>query len=201
LERARVGIYPQNIEADVSPPRLQRFFARTEKGYQISRQIREMVVFARHNLGKDPPFSRLDLVSCRNVLIYLQPALQKKIVRVFHYGLNPTGVLLLGMSESVADELFQPLDRKLKLYLKRNVPAHAAFDVVFGGMTPGTGVEERERQRTEGRVPLTAQQLADRKVIEKYSPPGVVISENGDVVQFRGRTGPYLEPAPGNATL
>src|SRR5581483_11882932 len=147
LERARVGIYPQNIEADVSPPRLQRFFARTEKGYQISRQIREMVVFARHNLGKDPPFSRLDLVSCRNVLIYLQPQLQKKIVRVFHYGLNPTGVLLLGLSESVPEELFQPLDRKLKLYLKRNVPAHATFEVVFGATPPAAAGEERPRAR------------------------------------------------------
>src|SRR5581483_3347400 len=116
LERARVGIYPQNIEADVSPPRLQRFFARAEKGYQISRQIREMIVFARHNLGKDPPFSRLDFISCRNVLIYLQPQLQKKIIRVFHYGLNSSGMLLLGSSETVSDDLFQLVDRKLRLY-------------------------------------------------------------------------------------
>jgi two-component system CheB/CheR fusion protein len=200
LERARTGIYPNNIEVDVVPARLQRFFARAEKGYQISRQIREMVVFARHNLGKDPPFSRLDLISCRNVLIYLQPALQKKIVRVFHYALNPAGMLLLGSSESVSDDLFQTLDRRLKLYVKRNVPAHAAFDVIFGGISAGGG-DEHGRPRPEARTPLTAQQLADRKVIEKYSPPGVVISENLDVVQFRGRTGPYLEPAPGNATL
>jgi two-component system CheB/CheR fusion protein len=199
LERARVGIYPQNIEADVSPPRLQRFFARAEKGYQISRQIREMIVFARHNLGKDPPFSRLDFISCRNVLISLQPQLQKKIIRVFHYGLNSSGMLLLGSSETVSDDLFQLVDRKLRLYSKRNVPTHASFDVVFGGVP--AGATDDRRPRPEVRSSLTAQQLADRKVLEKYSPPGVVINENMDVVQFRGRTGPYLEPTPGNATL
>ncbi len=199
LERARAGLYPHNVEADVTPPRLQRFFARTDKGYLISRQIREMVVFARHNLGKDPPFSHLDLVSCRNLLIYLQPTLQKKIARVFHYALNPGAALLVGNSESMGDELFQVVDRRFKLYVKRSVPSLAAFDVIFGGATVA---EHDERARPHAnRAPLTAQQLADRKVIEKYGPPGVVIAENLDVVQFRGRTGPFLEPAPGNATL
>jgi capsular polysaccharide biosynthesis protein len=101
LQRARQAHYPQNIELDVSPARLQRFFQAHDKGYQVSRTIRDMVVFARQDLGKDPPFSRLDLISCRNVLIYLRGPLQRKVLRVFHYALRPEGCLLLGTSESV----------------------------------------------------------------------------------------------------
>ncbi len=202
LERARIGIYPQNIDLDVTPGRLQRFFARADKGYQISRQVREMVVFARHNLAKDPPFSRLDLVSCRNVLIYLQSPLQKKIMRVFHYGLNPSGFLLLGTSESVAEgsDLFQLVDRRLRIYSKKNIASRAVFDVAFGGSSAEPG-EDRARPRAEGRPTVSAQQLADRKVLEKYGPPGVVVNENLEILQFRGRTGPFLEPTPGSATL
>jgi two-component system CheB/CheR fusion protein len=201
IRQARTGTYRSNIELDVSAERLRRFFVRKEEEYQVSRQIRDMVVFATQDLTKDPPFSRLDLVCCRNVLIYMQPALQKRVLRVFHYALNPDGFMLLGTSETVGEaaELFSVVDRKLKIYFKRNIPASATFDFGFEGQH--LPVEEPARGQHEARPLLTLQQLADRKVIERFGPPGVVINDALEVLQFRGRTGPYLEPAPGAATL
>jgi len=200
LARARQAVYPPSIEVDVSPERLQRFFVRHDKGYEVSRPIRDMVVFARHNLGKDPPFSRLDLVSCRNVLIYMTAPLQRKVLRVFHYALNPDGFLLLGASESVGDasDQFTLLDRKLKVYLKKNVPSAAVFDFAAGAQA---GLEPPSIPAIDRRPPISIQQLADRKVLEKFAPPGLLLDENQDVIQFRGDTGPYLAPAPGIATL
>ena len=204
IRTARHGSYPKSIELDVSPERLQRFFSRSDKEYQISRNIRDMVIFATHNLGKDPPFSRVELVCCRNVLIYMQPALQKKVVRIFHYALNPDGFLVLGTSESVGDaaDLFSLIDRKLKIYCKKNAPPAAVFDMVFGQLAGHVGPEQRRTELTKPMLPMmSVQQLADRKVIERYAPPGVVINESLDVLQFRGRLGAYLDPTPGAATL
>jgi two-component system, chemotaxis family, CheB/CheR fusion protein len=202
LARARAGAYPPNIELDVSAKRLRRFFTRTDKGYQVVRNVRDLVVFARHNLGKDPPFSRLDLVTCRNVLIYLQGALQKKVMRIFHYALNPDAYLLLGTSESVGDaaDLFSLLDRKLKVYAKKNIPASAVFEFSFAAGRSAAD-DGAMGGALEARPIAGMAQIADRKVIEKYGPPGVIVDERLDVVQFRGRLGPYLEPAPGAATL
>lgn len=204
LVRARLGEYPPSIELDVSQGRLQRFFSKQDKGYQVSRQLRDMVVFARHRLGKDPPFSRLDLVSCRNVLIYLQPSLQKRLLRVFHYALNLDGYLLLGTSETVGEvsDLFSLIDRKTKLYVKANVSSRAVFDFASGmrasEMLSG---QTASPHLTEGRATVSIQQLADRTVLEKFGPPGILINEQMDVIQFRGQTGPYLGPSPGAATL
>src|SRR5262249_27792196 len=162
-------------------------------------QIRDMVIFATQDLSKDPPFSRLDLVCCRNVLIYMQPPLQRKVLRIFHYALNPEGFLVLGTSESVgeASDLFSLVDRKLKIYVKRNIAAAAVFAVAFGAL-PHIA-EDEPRPTREPKPLLSLQQVADRKVIERYGPPGVVINDALDILQFRGRTGPYLEPAPGAA--
>jgi two-component system CheB/CheR fusion protein len=202
VRNARHGVYPKSIELDVSPERLQRFFSRTDGDYRISRNIRDMVIFATHDLGKDPPFSRLDLVCCRNVLIYMQPALQKKVLRIFHYALNPDGFLALGTSETVGDaaDLFSLIDRKLKMFSKKNAPATALFELGFGHFSAEVEVERRGQV---GRpLPMmTVQQLADRKVIEKYAPPGVVINDTLEVLQFRGRLGAYMDPTPGAATL
>ncbi len=131
LARARQGVYPYGIDLDISAARLQRFFTRQENGYRVSQQLRDMVLFAHHNLGKDPPFSRLDLISCRNVLIYMQPPLQKRVLRVFHYALNPDAFLLLGASESVgeASDMFVLVDRKLKLYSKKSIASSAVFEL------------------------------------------------------------------------
>jgi two-component system CheB/CheR fusion protein len=202
LTRARSATYPPNIELDVSPERLSRFFIKTDKGYQVTRQVRDLIVFARHNLGKDPPFSRLDLVTCRNVLIYMQTPMQKKVLRIFHYALNPDAYLLLGTSESVGEamELFSLIDRKLKIFVKQNTPATAVFDFSFWGRSLGEDEDDRPVP-TDQRPMVNVAQVADRKVIEKYAPPGVIVDEKLEVVQFRGRTGRYLEPAPGVATL
>jgi two-component system CheB/CheR fusion protein len=202
LARARHGTYPPGIELDVSPERLQRFFTRAEKGYQVSRRVRDMVVFARHNLGKDPPFSRLDLISCRNLLIYLQPALQKRVMRVFHYALNARGCLLLGTAESVgeASDLFSLLDRRLKLYVKKHGAAPGIFEFAFGNKNEdsATGMNVPSGER---KPEVSIQQIADRKILERYAPPGVLIDEGLNILQFRGQTGPMLAPSPGAATL
>ncbi len=201
LTRARAAVYPTNIEIDVSPERLRRFFVRTDKGYQVAREVRDLVVFARHDLGKDPPFSRLDLVTCRNVLIYLQGPLQKKLMRTFHYALNSGAYLLLGTSESVGDsaDLFALLDRKLKVYGKKDVRSSAAFELPF--VSARSLAEQEQAGPLDARPIAGIAQIADRKVIEKYAPPGVIVDERLDVLQFRGRIGQYLEPAPGAATL
>jgi two-component system CheB/CheR fusion protein len=200
LTRARTAVYPQSIEIDVSPERLQRFFVPAEKGFQVSRQVRDVVVFARHNLGKDPPFSRLDLVSCRNVLIYMQPVLQRKVLHIFHYALEQNGFLLLGTSESVGEssELFSLVDRKTKIYGRKPGIGAAVFDIALMGTPP---VQRPAERVLEHRQPINVLHLADRKVLDKYGPPGVVVNDRLDIVQFRGQTGRYIEPSPGLATL
>jgi two-component system CheB/CheR fusion protein len=202
LARARHGIYPPGIELDVSRERLQRFFSRAEKGYQVSRKVRDLVVFARHNLGKDPPFSRLDLISCRNLLIYLQPALQKKVMRVLHYALNPRGYLLLGAAESVGDasDFFSLLERKLKLYVKKHGTSPGVFEFAFGGRHED-GAATMNAPPSERKPEVSIQQLADRKILDRYAPPGVLIDEGLNILQFRGQAGPFLAPSPGAATL
>src|SRR5262249_1679843 len=135
IQHARSGVYAQNISLDVSSERLNRFFIRKDSNYHISRRIRDAVVFSKQNILKDAPFSRIDLVSCRNLLIYLQPLAQKKLLRVVHYALMPYGFLLLGSSETVGDdpELFSLIDRKCKVYSKKVVTtAYTGFDVSFG---------------------------------------------------------------------
>jgi two-component system CheB/CheR fusion protein len=196
LDHARHGLYAHTIESEVSAERLSRYFVRTEAGYEVGRAVRDAVVFAKHNLGKDPPFSRIDLVTCRNVLIYMQPVLQQRVLRVFHYALNADGFLLLGSSESVGDgsDLFSLVERKVKLYLKKKATVATPFEAVD---LPLLAVEE-----TRMRAPVpTVLQLADRKVLEQYGPPGVVVSGRFDIVQYRGRTGRFFEPSPGVATV
>ena len=203
LGYARQALYPQNIEVDVSPGRLQRFFTKQDKGYQVSRQLRDIVVFARHNLGKDPPFSHLDVISCRNVLIYLQGPLQKRVLRVFHYALNPESFLLLGTSESVGEtsDLFSLVDRKLKIYVKKNTASAAVFDFAQRVRVAGQGESSGKSSATEHRAAVNIQQLADRTVLKRFGPPGILVNDQMEIVHFRGQTGPYLAPLPGTATL
>src|SRR5213082_1619112 len=131
IEKARAGVYPQSIAADVSPERLRRFFVKVEGGYRINKMIRDVCVFARQNLLQDPPFSRIDVISCRNVLIYLGPVLQKKIMPIFHYALRPRGFLMLGGAEGVigtGSDLFELMDRKHKIYCRKSTPSGLHFD-------------------------------------------------------------------------
>lgn len=205
IDKARLGFYLENIASDLSPERLRRFFIKANGGYQISKTIRDMCVFARQNLIQDPPFSKLDLISCRNVLIYLQTALQKRIIPMFHFSLNPTGYLMLGSSETVGTfaELFGLLDKKYKIYRKKSAMAPVRLDF----LPPRFPREHKEFIRgpvKEAEEAWSKQDLyaeADRLILSRFAPAGVLINEDLDILQFRGQTGPYLEPAPGEASF
>ncbi|HYM09286.1 MAG TPA: chemotaxis protein CheB, partial [Bryobacterales bacterium] len=202
IERARQGIYPAAIARYVSPERLRRFFVKVDGGYQITRSLREMCVFAKHDVTRDPPFSRLDLISCRNVLIYLGPVLQKRVLAIFHYALQPSGLLALGASEAISTshELFALTDRKRRVYTRKPAETRLHFGLPFG---------ERRAQEVLGPPRLHVepppgsdlQKEADRVVLGQYAPPGVVVDSDMRIVQFRGQTSPYLEPAPGEASF
>ena len=201
IETARAGLYTEAAVENVSPERLKRFFAKVDGGYLISKTVRDSCVFAIQNAVKDPPFSKLDLISCRNLLIYLGPLLQKKLLSIFHYALRPDGVLFLGTAETVGGtaDLFRPIDPKERLYEKK-MSTPATLDVAIPTspppelkLTPATN----RRPRAEG----VLERQADRLLMTKYAPPGVVIDEHMNILHFRGRTGDYLEPAPGEASF
>jgi two-component system CheB/CheR fusion protein len=203
LEKARAGVYLDNIEIDVTPERLRRFFVRQDGHYQISKAIRELCVFSRHNMATDPPFSRLNLVSCRNVLIYMDSILQKRVLPIFHYALNPDGFLLLGSSESLGTfgDLFSVFDARHRIFVKK--PAAVGMPLDFNAYVTSEGRASRLGRDEAAPLwsALDVQKEADRILLARYAPVGVVIDESMLVLQFRGRTSPYLEPAPGMATL
>ncbi len=192
--KAREAVFPPNIAADVSPERLKRFFEQVENGYQVAKPIREMVVFARQNFIMDPPFTRLDILSCRNLLIYLSAELQKKLLPLMHYSLNPGGILILGNSESVGTftDLFEPLKGKTRIY-RRLETAFRAEPVDFPSTYTTT--------MTAGPVkPVeNLQQLVDQLILNRFSPACVLVNASGDILYISGRTGKYLEPAAGKA--
>ena len=197
IQHARRGLFPHNIALDVSPERLQRFFIKKEGGYQIARRIRDVVVFSVQNVTRDAPFSRLDLVSCRNLLIYLRPTMQKRVLRILHYSLLPTGYLMLGTSETIGDltDYFSLVDRKNKIYSRRQVAETAALEVGLGVKIPEP--TQPVPSSSGHRSSATLASLAERKILELYGPPGVLINDDFDVVHIRGRTRGYLEPMPG----
>jgi len=201
LERARAGIYPESISADVSPERLRRFFTRVDGQYQISRPVRDMCIFAQQNLTKDPPFSKLDLITCRNVLIYLGPALQAKVMRLFHYALKPESFLVLGLSETVgsAVELFDPLDRHLKIYTRKSGNAH--INQVEFAPYDEMRLDNPAKRPLQAPSMLDAQRRVDQFILSRYSPPGVLISQDFTILQFHGHTAPYLEHSTGEPAL
>ncbi|MEG4023391.1 chemotaxis protein CheB [Microcoleus sp. S13C4] len=198
---ARRGFYTPAQVADISPQRLHRFFVQVEGGYQITQSVRELCVFARQNLISDPPFSRMDLITCRNVLIYLGPPLQKKLLPIFHYGLRPAGFLLLGTSETVGDfsELFTLLDKKNKIYTKKLLSHWLSMDLTASNY-PATILNPLPLV-TETLNEIDIEKQADRIVLNHYAPVGVVINTAREILQFRGQTNAYLEPSPGRASL
>ena len=198
IQHARRGIYPMNIALDVPPGRLNRFFTKKDDELHVSRRVRDLLVFSRQNILKDAPFSRIDLASCRNLLIYLEPPAQKRVLRILHYALTPAAFLVLGSSETASDasELFSAVDHKHKIYRKKHAPTQVGNDVTFG--VPHTGVSPPP---VPVRPTLSLQAIADRKVLELYGPAGVVLNEDLEIVQFRGHTGPFLDPAQGAASL
>ncbi|HEY2149015.1 MAG TPA: chemotaxis protein CheB, partial [Pirellulales bacterium] len=200
IVKARDGIYLESMVAEVSPERLRKYFVKTDEGYQITKSVRDLCVFARHDVTKDPPFSQLDLISCRNVLIYLGPVLQQRVLVTFHYGLKAGGFLLLGGSESVGTftDLFEAADKHHRLYSSKPDRNRARIDYSAWATSSANGVGASAVQPF-GRIDV--QREADRLLLAKYAPPGVVVDENNHVVQFRGQTGRFLEPAPGSPTL
>ncbi len=201
IDQARAGVYPESIVADVSPERLRRFFVQVERGYQVSKAVRALCVFSRQDLTRDPPFSKLDLISCRNVLIYMGPALQKIIIPTFHFALNPGGILVLGTSETIGEfsDLFRLVDKKGKIYAKKSSAPRLAHGLAMD--RDGDKPKDARRPVPVLKSEFDVQKAADQIALAKYAPAGVLINENLDVMQFRGHTGLYLEPAPGAASL
>ncbi|GDY22033.1 chemotaxis protein CheR [Verrucomicrobiota bacterium] len=199
IDKARQGFFPENIADDVSEERLKRFFTKEDRGYRVCKEIREMVIFAPQNLIHDPPFTKLDLLCCRNLLIYLTGDVQKKLLPMFHYSLSPSGILLLGSAETIGDhtELFAPLNGKARLYRRTETlarPELIAFPSAFSA-SPAAAPEVSPPPKP----PASLQSLADQLVLQRYAPPAVLVNDKGDICYISGRTGKYLEPAAGKA--
>ncbi len=204
IEIARAGLYPESITVDVSPVRLARFFIRKGQQYQIRDDLREMVVFAAQNLIKDPPFSKMDMISCRNLLIYLGSALQKKVLPLFHYSLNPEGILFLGSSETVGDsvDFFSVLDKRWKVFSAKKIDANraAVVDLRYP-VSPAGRARKDVVPEGMGPVNVAVSNVMEKLLIEQYAPPSCMVNDKGDILFFHGRTGRFLEPASGKAAL
>jgi two-component system CheB/CheR fusion protein len=208
IGKARLGWYSPSQIDGVSPERLQRYFVQVQGGYQIKKTVRELCIFSRQNIIADPPFSQLDLISCRNLLIYLNAAAQRKVMPLLHYGLKPNGFLLLGSSETVGEfsNLFHLLDSKHKLYRKQPGTPHVDFnlleldDSTDGPASPETPPSPAPRPPAL-RPTIDPYARADQVVLSHYGPVGVLVNTDFEILQFRGQTSAYLEPAPGRASL
>ena len=199
IDQARQGRYPANISADVSAERLRRFFIEGDNCYRVGKEIREMVTFATQNIIMDAPFTKLDILICRNLLIYLVPELQKKLLPLFHYCLNLGGVLFLGSAETVGSfsELFSTLHAKSRIYQRgASLPGNelVEFPSMFLSHLPSP-----TKESTMGKTVVNLQSLADNLLLQNFSPPAVLANDKGDIVYISGRTGKYLEPAAGKA--
>jgi chemotaxis methyl-accepting protein methylase/serine phosphatase RsbU (regulator of sigma subunit) len=197
IDKARTGIYPQSITEDVSQERLSHFFQRVKGGYQITKEVRETCVFAKHDLSRDPPFSRIDLISLRNVLIYLGPTLQRRIMPLLHFALRPEGFLLLGDSESIGGftDLFSAAHKKVRIYARRDRPVSVVPPI------PPPARHSRGTVRAFPAAEFDFSKEAERILLEDYTPVGVVVDADLTVRQLRGRLGAYLELRPGRASL
>ncbi len=213
IATGRAGLYPASIAADISPERLERFFAAEAGGadgspsaYRIQKGVRDLLVFSEQDVIKDPPFSKLDLISCRNLLIYMGGELQKKLIPLFHYALSPGGFLFLGTSESVGEygDLFATLDRKSKLYQRKEVFPGAQRPAMARFLPPMTAREEAvsgagEKKGAPGKLPL--RELTEQALLRQVAPAAALVNGHGDILYLHGRTGMYLEPAPGETSV
>lgn len=200
IEIARAGIYSDSALRDVSPERLSRFFIKTEGGHRISGRIRDLCIFLRHDLARDPAFSKLDLVTCRNVLIYFEPVLQRRILSTFHYCLNEGGFLLLGHTESILsqDQFFVPVDKTSKLFKRAAVTSQLRFPTMQN--TPMKSQPFRSGTRMWS-PPIDIVKQVDSLLLSEFAPAGVLVNERTEVLQYRGKTGAYLEAPPGHPQL
>ena len=205
---ARAGLYPASIASDISPARLTRFFTPEAdgSGYRIHKGIRDMLVFSEHDMIKDPPFSKLDLISCRNVLIYMGAELQKKLIPLFHYALNPGGLLFLGTSETVGEfgDLFEPLDRKSKLYLRKD-DLHGTHRVTLGRFLPPMVTLDAAlapaQSKASGVAKRPLRELTEQALLQQMGLVAALVNPLGDILYLHGRSGMYLELAPGEAGI
>lgn len=200
ISKARIGVYPKDISTEVSEERLHRFFIREDGNYRIKKNIREMVLFATQNLIRDPPFTKIDILCCRNLLIYIKPEFQKRLIPIFHYSLKRNGILFLGNSETIGSftELFSTLDRKWKIYKKidsitdRNRPVDFPLT-----LTSEINIPPRPTKIIVGDIP----KLTEKILLDRYAPSCVIIDENGVIIYIHGRVGRYLELPPGEPRL
>lgn len=199
IRSARQGRYPAGIEADVSAERLEKYFHKDENFYQIRKVIRDMIVFAPQNVTKDPPFTKLDLIVCRNLLIYLDVPLQRRVLELFHYSLRNRGLLFLGTSETLgkSSELFETLDQKWKIFRRKETArqAYPALDV-HAELPRAQDGRNLPDQRHEGRKSRTTREI-ERLLLSRFTPTSLVVDERGEILYIHGRTGEYLEPAAG----
>ena len=202
IERARAGLYPKSISERVSSERLRRYFYEVDGKYRVAKTIRDMCIFAKHNIAADPPFSRMDLISCRNLLIYLEPALQEQLMSILHYAIKPGAFLWLGTSETTGSlrELFEADDAKHRFFVKKPTVARTVVPLV----RPRALGEQRtapDPLPAQVRRGEEVQREADRILLARFTPPAVLVTDDLDILQFRGDTGAYLAPASGRASL
>lgn len=204
IARARRGEYPLSIESNVGERRLARFFSKQEDYYRVNQSIRDQVLFAQHDVILDPPFTKLDLISCRNLLIYFDPQLQRSLLPLFHYSLRPGGLLLLGNSESVGrlGHLFKPLESRLRLFQRQDRPDGGGPHFLLNSYPPlSRKAKERDVKKPESSPSTQStdnlQTAADQVLLQVYAPAAVVLNRDADIVYISGRTGKYIEPAAG----
>ncbi|OAI10107.1 chemotaxis protein CheB [Methylomonas lenta] len=204
IEKARQGFYRANISEDVSTERLKRFFIQEENGYRISKTIREMVIFAPQNIIMDPPFTKLDIISCRNLMIYLDQQLQNKLIPLFHYALTAHGLLMLGNAETIGSQisLFKPIDKNARLYQRIDnilpMTSSLEFPIKYFPVSVLAEKEPRSTQSMTGQ-PANLETLTEQFLLRHFTPAAVLVNTDGDIVYISGRTGKYLEPAAGKA--
>ena len=198
VQRARAGVYPETVLRDLSEKRRRSYFSKVEGGFRISKAVRDLCVFVRHDLARDPPFSKVDLVSCRNVLIYLDQPLQKRVLPMFHYCLNQPGFLVLGRAENVAgfNQLFVPVDKGHKIFARTSMASRLRF-APRRERHPTVASRLEMAESGPAARPVDLAKHVDSMLLNRYAPPGVVVNDRLEILQFRGKTGSYLQPAPG----
>lgn len=204
IAKARLGVFTKSEVTDVSPERLDRYFSKVDDQYRVNKLVRDLCVFAPHNLLTDPPFSRMDLISCRNLLIYLDDELQKKVFATFHYALKPEGYLLLGKSESVGSSptYFAQIEKTQKVFVrKNNTQTKIPLDMVFKSNTPVVPIKTLTTKTTELVTMADLDKLVDNLLLSQYVPASVVIDQDLEIIQFRGVTTPFLQHSAGKASL
>ncbi len=201
IEHARTGTYPDSIAADVSQARLNQFFVKEDNTYRVKKAIREMIIFAVQNVINDPPFSKIDLVSCRNLLIYMNPELQKKVLPLCHYTLNPDGVLFLGSSESIGEftDLFRPINVKWKVFRRKDFYVEKLVDYPVMPFYRGNRDDEKGGMRQPADINI--HDTAERVILDNFAPAGVLVNERYEIMHFMGKTDKYLEAPVGKANF